>query len=170
MGDSNTQKAIRALLSPAPDLVIAMHQVLTLRSVDNALGAQLDVLGRIVGRPRNGITDDEVYRRLVRAQISANKSDGTNADILTIARLVVADPDATFVLRNEGAAGFVLAVGGIALDEDIAAVLLELLLRATSGGVRLLLEYATSPPEDVFRFDSGPGFDVGHYATAVDHE
>lgn len=170
MGDSNMQKAIRALLSPANDLEIAMQQVLTLRSVDNARGAQLDVLGRIVGRARQGIADDEVYRRLVRAQISANKSDGLIEDILTIARLVVNDPDATMVLRNEGIATYTLSVEGIALSDEIAGVLMELLLKATSAAVRVILEYSTADPGDVLRWGTQGVWGTGVWARAIDTE
>src|SRR5262245_2616348 len=66
MGDSNTQKALRALLAPAASLEHALQQLLTERNVNTAIGAQLDLIGKIVGRPRAGVADDEIYRRYIR--------------------------------------------------------------------------------------------------------
>jgi hypothetical protein len=169
MSESNTQKILRILIAPAATLEAAMLQVLYLRSIDTAVGAQLTVLGTIVGREREGVTDDDIYRRYLRAQITMNKSDGTINTLLKVAEFVVDDDAATFTLRNEGAAAFALQVGGVAITEPVADVLIELIIRATSGGVRPIIEYALSPPADVFQFDDGPGFDVGRYSTAVDH-
>lgn len=55
--------------------------------IDNAIGAQLDVLGTIIGRnrtlnfqPLNGsdpILDDETYRLVLKAKIAMNNWDGT---------------------------------------------------------------------------------------------
>lgn len=169
-GDSNTQKALRAWLAPAPELEATMQAVLTERSVDTAVGAQLDVVGALVGRPREGVTDDEIYRRYVRAQITANKSDGIIEDILTIARLVVDDEDATFVLRNEGTAAYTLAVEGVAITNEVAAVLMKLLLKATSGGVRPILEYSTAPPATVLRWSTQGVWGTAVWARATDRE
>ena len=160
--DSNTQKAIRALLSPYPALEAAAMAVLTQRTVDNAVGAQLDVIGGWVGRPRSGVTDDEIYRRYVRAQIVANKSSGTIEDALAVADLVIHDGAATLTIRNEGAAAYVLEVSTIALPDAIAAVLVRLLIKATSAGVRIILERSSSPPSTVLRWSTH-----GVWGTAV---
>lgn len=170
MGDTNTQKALRAVLAPAAALEAAMQQVLTERSIDTAVGAQLTAIGARVGRAREGVTDDEIYRRYVRAQIAANKSDGVQRDILTVARLVVGDPAATLVLRNEGAAAYTLEVGGVALPAAVAAVLIELIRRATAGGVRPILEWSTAAPSAVLRWDTQGVWDTGLWADATDRE
>lgn len=169
MAESNTQKALRALLSPAPALEAAMMAVLTQRSVDTAKGAQLTVLGKIVGRTGR-VPDDEIERRYVRAQISVNKSDGLIEDILTVATLVVSDPDADLVLDNTGAAAYVLRVEGVALDDDIAAVLVQLVLKATSAGVRAIVEWSSSDPGDVLRWDTQGVWDTAVWSNAADTE
>lgn len=154
MADSNTQIALRIVLQPFVDLQQAMLAVLTQRGVDTAVGAQLTTLGKIVGR--NGrVPDDEIERRYVRAQISVNRSDGLIEDILTVARLVVADPAATFVLDNSGAAAYTLRVEDIALSDDIATVLVQLVLKATSAGVRAIVEWSSAPWADVLIWDEG---------------
>lgn len=167
--ETNTQKAIRALLAPAAALEATMQQVLRERSVDTAIGVQLEAIGNLVGRPREGVLDDEIYRRYIKAQISANKSDGLISDMLTIARLVVG-PGPTLVLRNEGAACFVLSVDG-AITDEVAAVLMEMLIRAASGGVRPILEYSTEAPEDVLRWsDPSTVWGTAVWARAADKE
>lgn len=167
-GETNTQKLIRVLMSPAADLENALLAVLAGRNVDTAVGFMLDLLGKLVGRPRNGVTDDELYRRYVKAQISANKSDGLIEDILTIARLVVSNDDASIVLYNDGAAAYTVAVEGVATTVEVATVLAALVIRATAAGVRAIIQWSSSPPEETFRYDVGPGYDVGHYADATD--
>lgn len=154
MGDSNTQKALRIVLQPFVDLQGAMLAVLTQRSVDNARGAQLTTIGKIVGRTGR-VLDDEIERRFVRAQISVNKSDGLVEDILAVARLVVDDPQARLVLDNTGAAAYVLRVEGVAVPDDVAAALVQLVLKATSAGVRAIVEYTTGPIADRMIWGSG---------------
>lgn len=52
-------------------------------SVASAFGASLDFLGRLVGVQRAG-RSDEVFRKLIRVQVSVNKSRGKNADLRAI--------------------------------------------------------------------------------------
>lgn len=49
----------------------------------NAIGAQLDVLGELVGEPRQG-RSDTVYRLAVRVRIAVNRSRGTSEDVLKV--------------------------------------------------------------------------------------
>ena len=166
---TSTEKALVAWLTPIAKLEQALVDVITKRTVDNAAGAQLTVIGELVGRARNGVTDDEIYRRYVRAQIATNKSDGTIKDTLTIARLVLGDPTKALTNRNEGAAAFVLSVSG-GIPESVAAVLIEMIALGASTGVRSILEFATVPDAQVYRLDSGPGLDQGHLATQIDRK
>ncbi len=166
-GETNTQAVLRILLSPYAELESTAIAVLTQCSIDTAVGAQLDVIGKKVGRPRNGISDDEIYRRYCRAQVTANKSDGIIGDILTIARLVIDDDAATLNLKNQGAAAFALEVGDIALSIDVATVLMSLLLRAVSAAVRPILEFSST--DDVLIWDSG-SWDVGTWGNGSDEE
>lgn len=168
MGDSRTQQLLRILIAPLVDLEAAAMAVLTQRSIDNAVGAQLTVLGKIVGRDSRH-PDDEIERRLSRAQISTNKSDGLIEDILTVARLVVDDEAATMVIDNTGNAGFVLYVEGIALDDSVARVLVKLEMKAKSAAVALSVVWSPSPPTDVLRWDANE-WDTHVWASAADKE
>lgn len=168
--ESNDEKQLRALLTPAADFQATARAVLAGLSIDTAIGAQLTLLGKLVGRPRAGITDDDVYRRYVRAQIAANKSDGLNRDILTIARLVIDDPAADLTLRNEGVATYVLSVDGIALSTTVAAVLMALLRKATADGVRPILEYSTATPANTLHWGTSGTWGTSVWARATDKE
>ena len=66
----------------------AFWQLLVERGVDTAVGNALDVLGRIVGEPRQGALDAD-YRLRVRARIRVNRSDGTIEDIIEVVRLLI---------------------------------------------------------------------------------
>lgn len=170
MSETNTQKILRILLKPAVALEAAMQQVLYLRSIDTAVGAQLDVIGSLVGRAREGVTDDEIYRRYCRSQITANKSDGIIDEMILIGELVVDDVAATITLRNEGIATFVLSVDGVAITDAVAAVLIEFLLKAASGGVRPILEYSTSDPALVGHWTTQGTWGSALWARAIDKE
>lgn len=151
--ENNIKQFVRVLIQPFADFELAAQQVLTQRSVDNAIGAQLDVLGRLVGQPRNGVTDDALYRRYVRARIAANVSDGTIEDAIRIAKCVIALSAAVYVVDNIGAGGYVLRVEGVSTPEDVANVLIQLLRDGTAGGCRVILESSRQPPARWARFD-----------------
>lgn len=53
-------KYLQLLLKGKEDIQLVMSDVMTLRSIDTAIGAQLDVIGVIVGRPR-GLVSAEVF-------------------------------------------------------------------------------------------------------------
>lgn len=168
--ESNDEQQLRVLLAPVAEFLATARAVRDGLSIDTAVGAQLTALGKLVGRPRAGITDDDVYRRYVRAQIAANKSDGLNRDILTIARLVIDDPAVDLTLRREGIATYVLAVDGIALPDTVAAVLMALVRKATSDGVRPILEYSTATPANTLHWGTSGTWGASVWARATDKE
>jgi hypothetical protein len=153
--ESNTQKMLRALLAPAAALQTAMLDVIAQTITENAVGVQLTEIGELVGRPREGVTDDDIYRRYVNAQISANKSDGLVEDHITVALLVVGDDDATIEVENTGAATTNIRVMGVAITEAVADVLVELIGKATADGVRAIVGYTTGDPDDQMIWGAG---------------
>ena len=65
-------------------LEVALLQVHYLRWLSTAEGVQLDVLGRILGEPRNGATD-ATYRRGLNSRVLVNASNGKIEELLAIA-------------------------------------------------------------------------------------
>lgn len=141
---TTTEKALRALLAPANALGTAMRAVLTQRNIDTAVGAQLTVIGQLVGR-KDRVADDEIERALCRATIAANKSDGVRNDVLTVARAVLGVGVGTIVATNFGNGAVIYRVEGVTVTEDVADVLDELVGKAASGGVRAIIGYTTGP-------------------------
>lgn len=168
MEGNNNEKFIATLATPFQSLESALQQLLTERSIDTAVGEQLNVIGRIVGQTRNGL-DDDTFRRYCRARISTNKSTGVVEDLITVTDLIVYDDDAGYEVIGQGTATVKVTVQDIAITEDLAAVLLAFLRDTVSAGVRLVVQYGISAPAGWFQLDSGPGLDQGKLVGALDN-
>lgn len=157
------ENLLAILAKPAQRLENAMIQLLTQRTSETAIGAQLDVLGRIVGQDRGGLTDD-VFRRYIQARIATNRATGKREELIRIAKLVVNDETATIYIDRQPPAALLLRVDGVAVDPSIEAVLLTFMKLAVALGVRILVQSNSGAPANVFKFSDGslspgPGFD-----------
>lgn len=168
MEGNTTEKFLACLVTPFQSLENALQQLLTERSVDTAVGAQLDVIGRLVGQPRNGMVDAD-FRRLVRARVSVNRSTGNVENILTVTDLVVYDDLAYYKVENQGTATVKLTIEEIAVATVLANRLMGMLEDTVSAGVRLVVQYGISPPAEWFRLDLGLGLDQGKLVGALDN-
>lgn len=139
-----------ALLDEVQEIEDAEWDLYTRRSIASAEGAQLDVLGAIVGRPRAGL-DDEDYRAWIAAQIAANRSAGTAPELLHILRLIYGDTQDVELQEWWPAE---LTVTLHEMIEHTPAVILAILRQAKSGGVRLILEYTHAARGETFEFAS----------------
>lgn len=166
-GLNNISLLLSAFGVSVQDLESALQQVLRQRTLENAIGAQLDAIGAIVGQPRDGL-DDNTYRRYCRATVAAHRSNGTVEDIIRVANFVIFDPSAIYIVAQESIATIDVRVQGIALTDVLAMVLLGFLRKSAAAGVRVMETYGTSPPETWFRFDVGPGLDVGHLVSRIE--
>jgi hypothetical protein len=162
----NIAAFLNAINMQCDELEVAFRQLLLERGVDNAVGDQLDVIGRIVGQERAGLLDDD-YRRYIRARISANRSRGTTEDMLTVARLVVYDDDATYEIVPQSIATAV-RVGGVAISSALGDILFDFLSASKAAGVRLIVEVSPAAPGGMFVWDTpGQGWDNGVFADAL---
>lgn len=152
MADNVQKKLLIALMGEFQVLEEAINQLYTGYWIDEAVGAQLDVLGKIVGQARQGFSDAD-YRRLIRARISVNRSKGTIEDILKVAPLVVDDEDVYYQVDDQGVATVVLRLLDKEVPDDVAQLLLPFLRKTVSGGVRIILEWSSSPPGDWLIWD-----------------
>jgi hypothetical protein len=84
------------------ELENAVWQVILLRFPDNAGTAQLDVLGRIVGEERGGLSNADFLIR-IKARIRANSSLGNPVDIFAVIKLITS---AAFRYTRDGVASF----------------------------------------------------------------
>ncbi|SFU71333.1 DUF2612 domain-containing protein [Alicyclobacillus macrosporangiidus] len=84
---------LSAALQKVDDGMTMLSSMPSAFDLDTAVGAQLDVLGQIIGQPRNigvpltnssSILDDEHYRMVLRAKIARNQWDGSIPQIYDI--------------------------------------------------------------------------------------
>lgn len=149
---------LRALVGPVQRVENAFHQLFTERTIDTAIGAQLDAIGFIVGQPRNGYGDDD-YRRLVRARIAVNRSRGTFDDLIGICKLVIDDDAATIIAVRSGTAAVRINIEDIATTDAVAGILIAFLRQSKAGGVRITLVSGSAPPGEWFTWGvAGLGF------------
>jgi hypothetical protein len=143
----------------------ALWQLFTERSVETAVGEQLDMLGRVVGQPRQSFADDD-YRLHIRARVKLNRSSGTVPELLEIFRLVT--PGGTtlkFVPRFP--AGFRLSLGVTGFTSAQILLLLNFLRAARAGGVWGTLHWITTTEAETFAFAGGTGLGFGDTSDAT---
>lgn len=128
---------LSAFVDQIQELEDAFFELLLQRFLSTATGAQLDVIGRIVGRARNALGDGD-YRILLSAWIRANRSDGTGDDVLDVVELALQGANLTFTPFYP--ASFVVWVDE-AMTADPATVAL-LIARARLAGVNAQLVYS----------------------------
>lgn len=131
--------AIRDVIAEeAQELENVLWNVYLSRFIDDAYGESLNILGRIVGEPRNE-HDDPSYRVRIRARIRVNQSFGTPNDILAVLKLL--DPSA-FRYLNVGRMSYVIAMADPPSGFASATEMIDLMTEATKAGV---LGYLTMP-------------------------
>jgi len=136
-----------------------MWRLFTERTLESAVGEQLNVLGRVVGQARQGFDDDE-YRLHIRAKVKLNRSSGTVPELLEIFRLVTpAGTTLQFIPRYP--AGFRLRLGVSGFSAAGIALLLGFLRAARAAGVWGGLHWITSTEAETFCFDGGDGAGFG---------
>jgi len=144
----------------AQELEDAAQEVLSIVSIDDSSGVQLQELGRLVGQPFSG-ESDALFRLRIRARIAANRSSGDPESLylvfVTMFSLAGQKGQAKILSSPGSIAEFVFRVLGFTLDQRTAAALLDLLLAATVGGDRLLLEWSSAVPSGAFQCSDANG-------------
>ena len=161
-GAANLNAFLAALVKRAQEVEDAGVGVATLTDPNACNGAQLDLLGRVVGQLREG-RDDETYRIWLQARMLLNRMSSTADEILTLLRLVV-DPSRTIGFRPEYPAAFTVTVsnGVLPLGPSLARLLNE----ARAAGVLASFEwYETLPVFSFLGAAEGSGFGVGTFAS-----
>ena len=146
----------------------AAIQVITQTGPSTAFGAGVDLLGRIAGLVRLGLSDNDFLRN-IRAQIAAYHASGKREELNNIVLIMLYDVlGATAYTHREGTATAVVEVANVATpSQTTATYLFTFLSDAVANGVRLVLRYSLSPPSSTFTLDSGPGLDQGFLSGAI---
>lgn len=165
-GQPNIEKLVRAMCEPIQVFEDLAVQVLLSGTIDDAIGDDLIVLGKIVGQGKGAVTDDEVFRRLIKARIITNRSIGVSSDLIRITRLIIDSPGTDVDVEPRSVATVRVTLTPLS-DITVIPTLLSFLNLARGQAIRIVIQFSLSTP-DAFRFDSGPGFDRGHLAGSVE--
>lgn len=60
-----------------------------------AIGVQLDIIGKLIGVLRGGLSDD-AYREAIRGRIALNRANGSPASLINLVRLVTGSEDIAY--------------------------------------------------------------------------
>lgn len=138
----------------------ALYAFIAASDLPTAEGAELDVLGALVGQERGGLSDAD-FRLFIEARILSNRSSGTGEELLAIASLLNGTEAhftpyavASFELLLEGPTAYGPLIG-------------QLVLAAEDAGVNGIFAWEEESPADTFTLDAGPGLDVGHLAGSM---
>lgn len=105
----------------------SMFQLLDERGISTAIGAQLDLIGKIVDMPRNGLSD-EAYRTMLYFKAALNNSEGTPNEILSSVKIVT-QADSTRLWEHYPACVYVYT------DGDNMTSVPEMIKNTTPAGV-----------------------------------
>ena len=136
---------MNAIASELQELSDAIYDVMTEIDVNSAVGSQLDLLGKVYGRSRDGY-GDEAYRSLLKMQIGINVSNGTINPMIAIIKSVT---DSTKVDMFED---YPAAVSAVVNGGTVNAELLAELESVASAGVDMSIRPIGG--DDAFGFEN----------------
>ena len=145
-----------------------IYDVIMLRLLDAAEGVNLDIIGKIVGRFRLDVSDDDEYRDLLRVQIRANLTDCGAEDIIYVASELVGLPVRYTQCTDHGSyiAHFHLeVVGGQDIEQaqlDRIQELIDLVACSTVSW-----DFVSGSASTAFTYGTGPGYGVGEYGRTI---
>lgn len=139
---------LNAFLSPLQEIEEMFFALLALKSIDDAEGAVLDLIGKLVGQPRDG-SDDPEYRGLIRVRLAVNLSRGQRRDYLKVVSLLY--PTAKIEVRGSQGTCEV-TVHGVIIDVGAAAILMSLLQLTHGAGARAVLGTFPQSADSTFTY------------------
>lgn len=156
---------VAAAVNRVQEVEDGLWAVLTQRSIDAAVGEQLDKLGVLVGEPRNE-KDDTTYRLWLRARLLINRGSGAGPELLAIFDLIK-PVGATLQLVFEGPAAFALRI--LAVATSAPTPLAQVLGKARAAAVLGILEFLTTTAALSFTLDGSgaQALDNGLFAGAL---
>lgn len=152
VGAPNIEAIVRAKAAQYQAIEDALHQLLTLPSIDDSYGAQLDNLGRILDMARGGATDAS-YRLYLKAKARALRSTGTAESIYKTFRALLGNNSASLIVSRVGIAALTLTVLEV-MTSTMATVGLYMLRIAKMAGVRAWLLWQQNVDSEMFIFDT----------------
>jgi hypothetical protein len=161
-GKPKLASLINTLSRQIQELEDVFYQLVTERWIDYAEGAQLDGFGSIVGEARESRPDLE-YRTAIKARMQLNIGDGTIQDIQNLLRGLAGDVRVQ-VLEFFPAAFIANVVDPIDPTIIDPTKLWGIVQQGKPAGVEAILTFGVLGS---FRYDVGPGFDIGKYGGGI---
>lgn len=156
---------LTAFVNRVQELENVFSDILTKTALEDATGAQLDLLGAIVGEERFGRTDLQ-YATAINARIRLLQSEGTAEDVIDLITAIVGDLQVNVVEAYPAKFSATIDDPVDPTEVDIGAMG-NLIASGKPAGVGMSLIYHISP--NPFRFDvAGQGFDQGELAEQED--
>lgn len=182
IGKTNIEEMLSSFVQEVQEIENVLYSLFDERLLDTAVGAQLDLLGRIVEEPRKS-SDDEQYRKFIRGRIAANRSSGTIPELLNLLTIISEIGD-EYIIREYYPASLVaesqqaVLSAGIALFADttytnttadrlmvyprlgvtevpwFASVAIELLQAAKGAGINISFLWSSRDQDNIFQFSS----------------
>lgn len=119
----NVQELLKVSMGEMQLIEDTMYDLLTLRTLNEATGQQLDNIGAKLNLKRTSSSDD-AYRTALRVKALSKTSNGTEEDIIQLFRLVSGDPNVSFYKFQPY--GVVATYNSFCLPEGSTQRLLEL--------------------------------------------
>lgn len=144
------ERIIRVFTNHAQQIETVLYEImLGYRLSTPAVGAQLDVLGRLVGQDRES-ADDTEYRLRIAARIRANRSGGAAEDLYAVFRILL--PDHTLSIVPQYPAAFLMEASQ-QIDESLLPLYKKFFGDTKAAGVYGQFIYAFFNPSNSFTFD-----------------
>lgn len=144
----NFSNLISSLVGSIQTLEDVYFDLIEKRSIDIAVGIQLDRLGTIVGQEREGRTDEE-YRQRIKARILQNVSQGEPEKLIDLVTLLL-NPNLIHI--HDAGLGGVLVGFDVSVPSNQLVELLSNLQLVVGAGIRVdyIIEFDSVEP---FAFD-----------------
>jgi len=127
----------------------ALQELLAERSLDSAVGVQLDGLGALVGQAREG-RDDSDYRLVIRARIALNIGSGTPEDIYRVLVLLLLALDGQVPHLEEFPPASILVTISGSITTELATEIAAILAEARAACVQAQLIYSGDDADTFF--------------------
>jgi len=150
------------LARPFQELEDVFWDVYEKTQLPNAQGVQLDMIGRLVLEPRDGLNDSD-YRSIIRIKLLVLLSHGTGPELVAIMNKFLLTSNFDY---DELYPATITITIYDAVSADRLARMKRLLRRAKSGGVRLNVIYAYAAIGTPFSYGGGP-YGISPYSAIV---
>ncbi len=153
-GKPKIEGVIEAITKPIQDIEEVLKQLNFERSIDTAIGVQLDKVARIVGAKREMGQSDDDFRFAIKSKIVMNLNQGTPEEIIAAAKIFIG---ADFIWYLEVYPAAVDIFSTVIVPKSFRGKIKTQLKKFLPAGVALD-SFGQFDEKKPFLFDRGAGF------------